>query len=276
MSEAPQFQIIEEAGAFLRRRGISSCDLACILGSGFSGVLSLPSSVNVPFAEIPGFPSGALAGHERVLSWGAIDGANLLVFRGRYHAYEGIPLAQAVLPVRVARNLGAKTLILVSASGALSPSYEVGDLVFLTDHVNFMGDNPLIGANDDRLGPRFPDMSRTYTPELILRAEGAAKKLGIQTRRGVYAAVPGPHYETPAEIRMLQRAGADLIGMSTVPEAICGVHSGLQILGISVVTDLAFPEVPEPITHQRVVEAGRLAAPRVDALLREFLRGWKP
>jgi purine-nucleoside phosphorylase len=264
---------VDEAADFLRERGVGRPVAAVVLGSGLSGSLEPDGPVTVPFAEIPGFPEGTLLGHDRRVAFGSVAGRPVLVLHGRAHYYEGVPLADAAFPVRVARALGARWIALVNAAGGLRTEHAVGDVVLIADHLNLMGDNPLIGPNDDALGPRFPDLSQTYGPELLARAEAAARAAGIAVRRGVYAAVSGPHYETAAELRMLRTLGADLVGMSTVPEAIVAVHAGLDVLGISVVTDRADPDAPEPVSHGVVVEAAGGAAPRVGALLRGVIEG---
>ena len=269
MSLAPLSQRIAEAVAFLRERGVERPSTVVVLGSGLGGALEADDPVSIPYREIPGFPGGGVDGHECVLQFGSVVGHPTLILRGRVHYYEGVSLAEATFPVRVAAGLGAERLVLLNASGGIDPSLEVGDVVLITDHLNLMGDNPLVGPNDDRVGPRFPDMSTAWSRDLVALAETAARAAGVLTRRGIYAAVSGPHYETPAEIRMLRTMGADLVGMSTVPECLVAVHSGLDVLGISVVTDLAFPENLEPITHGEVVAAAERAAPRV----REILHG---
>lgn len=273
MSTPALIDRVREAADLLRSRGVGAAEASCVLGSGLSGALPFTGAVRVSFEDVPGFPKGTLAGHDRVLEWGESEGTPVLVLRGRAHHYEGISLAEATFPIRVLRELGARWVALANASGGIDPTLEVGDIVLLTDHLNLMGDNPLVGPNDERLGPRFPDMSHAYDRALLHRAEAVARSASITTRRGVYAAVAGPHYETPAEIRMLRTCGADLVGMSTVPEAIVAVHGGMRVLGISVVTDLAHPEDLEPLTHDEVVQAAERARPSVDAILRGLVKG---
>jgi purine-nucleoside phosphorylase len=262
---------VRESVAFLRKRGVEKPVAAVVLGSGLSQALELDRAVSVPFGDVPGFPRGTVAGHDHTLEFGACAGRPVLVLRGRVHYYEGASLAEATFPIRVVTGLRPRWLALVNAAGGIRREYAVGDIVLLTDHINWMGDNPLVGPNDDSLGPRFPDMSRAYDADLLRRAETAARRAGVRTHRGVYAAVAGPTYETPAEIRMLRLAGADLVGMSTVPETIVAVHGGLEVLGMSVVTDSAVPEELEPLSHEDVVRMAREAAPRAGAILRGML-----
>jgi purine-nucleoside phosphorylase len=266
---------VQEAVDHLRRRGFAEVDAAVVLGSGLSRALPLEDPVSAPFEEVPHFPRGRVAGHERRVEYGRVAGARCLVLRGRVHAYEGADLVEATRPVRVARALGARWIALTNAAGALRPLYDVGDLVAITDHLNLMGDGPLAGPNDDALGTRFPDLSSAYDPELLRHADEAARAEGTLLRRGVYAAVAGPQYETAAELRMLRTLGADLVGMSTVPEAIAAVHGGMRVLALSVVTDLAFAESPAPLAHADVVAAAERAAPRVSRIL-EGVLGRRP
>ena len=267
-----QAQQASRAAEFLRGRGVEDVAAAVILGSGLSRVLAEAATVSVAFEEIPGFPAGRVAGHARRVEWGRVGGVGVLVVRGRVHYYEGVDPAQSAFPVRVARALGAGWIGLTNASGALRPVFDVGDLVALTDHVNLMGESPLTGPNDDELGPRFPDLGNAYDARLLHAADQAAREAGVSLRRGVYAAVAGPQYETAAELRMLRTIGADLVGMSTVPEVIVAVHAGLRVLGLSVVTDFAFPESPSPLAHGAVVAAAEACAPNVSKVLEGVLR----
>lgn len=264
---------LTESADFLRARGFREVDAAFVLGSGLGDSIVLDRAVSVPFAEVPGFPAGRVDGHEHRAEFGFLAGRACLALRGRAHFYEGVDLAAAVFPVRVARRLGAKWVALTNAAGALREDLAVGDVVALTDHLNLMGDGPLAGPNDDDVGTRFPDLSRAYDAGLRARAAAAAGEAGFPLREGIYAAVPGPHYETPAELRMLRALGADLVGMSTVPETIAAVHCGLAVLGLSVVTDLALPGEGAPaLEHADVVAAARRAAPRVGRVLEGVVR----
>jgi len=262
---------VRESVEYLRGRGVGDPVAAVVLGSGLSGALDLEDVVVVPFDDVPGFPRGTVEGHDHRLEFGTCAGRPVLALRGRVHYYEGATLAEATFPIRVVRGLAPRWLALLNAAGGIRADFAVGDLVLITDHINWMGDNPLIGPNEDSLGPRFPDMSTAYDAELLRRAETVAQRAQVRTHRGVYAAVAGPNYETPAEIRLLRLAGADLVGMSTVPEVIVAVHGGMRVLGMSVVTDSAVPEELEPLSHEAVVQAARVAAPRAGAILRGML-----
>jgi purine-nucleoside phosphorylase len=268
-----QAKAIDDAVRALRERGVGFPVATLVLGSGLSAAIAARDGVSVPFAEVPGFPRGRLEGHDRRLEFGMVESRPVLVLHGRAHYYEGFELREATFPVRVARALGSRWIALLNAAGGLDPTHVPGDVVLITDHINLMGDNPLIGPNDDSLGPRFPDLSRAYDPGLRDLAEAAARRLGVPVRRGVYAAVTGPHYETAAELRMLRLLGADLVGMSTVPETIVAVHGGQRVLGISVVTDRADPDSLQPLSHDEVVRAAREAAPKVGGILRGVLAG---
>lgn len=257
---------------FLRSRGMGDVEAAFVLGSGLSAALPLEGAVSVPFDEIPHFPHGRVVGHDRRAEWGTLAGARCLVLRGRVHYYEGADLREATYPIRVARALGARWIGLTNAAGALRPVFDVGDVVAVTDHLNLMGDSPLVGANDEDLGTRFPDLGAAYDHGLLRSAEEVARAEGMLLRRGIYAAVAGPQYETAAELRMLRTLGADLVGMSTVPETIVAVHGGMRVLALSVVTDLAFPESPPPVAHERIVAVAETAAPRVTRILEGVLR----
>ncbi len=265
-------QRLSKSATFLRERGFGAVDAAFVLGSGLSRSIELDRSVSVPFAEVPGFPAGRVVGHDHRVEFGHFAGRPCMAVRGRVHYYEGVDLASAVFPVRVARVMGAAWVALTNAAGSLHPDFEVGDVVALTDHLNLMGDTPLAGPNDDEVGTRFPDLSNAYDGALREHAETVAREAGLRLRRGIYAAVAGPQYETPAELRMLRSLGADLVGMSTVPETIAAVHSGLKVLALSVVTDLAFPEAVTPLDHASVVKAAQQAAPRVGTILEGVMR----
>ena len=221
----------------------------------------------IPYSEIPGFPVSTAPGHASRLVFGRINGYELIILQGRFHFYEGYSMEQITFYIRVLNTLGLKTLILTNASGGVNRSFNPGDLMLLSDHINLTGQNPLIGPNDDSIGARFPDMTKAYAPKLRQLAKDAAAPLGIRLQEGVYAWMTGPSYETPAEIRMLDIIGADSIGMSTVPEAIAAVHCGIEVLAISCITNMAAGVLDQPITAEEVMETGAEKAPEFSALI---------
>jgi purine-nucleoside phosphorylase len=256
---------IERAAEAISRLGRP--EVAVVLGSGLSGVLPLEGERKLSFSEIPGFPVPTVVGHAGEVAVGRVDGREVLIQRGRVHYYEGHELAEVVIPVRAYALLGVKTLVITNASGGIAEGLSPGDLVLITDHINMLGGNPLRGPNLERLGPRFPDMTAAYDPELRERAKEVAARLGIELKEGVYLATPGPSYETPAEIRAFKVLGADLVGMSTVPEVIAARHAGMRVLGISCVTNYAAGIAKEPLSHEEVIETTRRKAAELGRLL---------
>ncbi|MDR7440162.1 MAG: purine-nucleoside phosphorylase, partial [Armatimonadota bacterium] len=226
----------------------------------------------VPYAEIPHFPRPTVEGHAGELVLGRLEGKPVAILRGRAHLYEGYSPQEVAFPVRVLHALGCRLLVVTNAAGGLNREWRAGDLMVISDHINLQATNPLLGPNDERLGPRFPDMSRAYDPELVALAERCALEERIPLRRGVYVAVLGPSYETPAELRMLRLLGADAVGMSTVPEVIAARHLGMRVLGISAITDMATGEVVQPVTHEEVLRVARELEPRFVRLVRRILR----
>lgn len=248
-------------------------DFAVILGTGLGGLARaiVPQAV-IPYEQIPHFARSTVDSHKGDLILGTLEGRSVAAMEGRFHFYEGYSMEQITFPVRVLRALGAKALVVSNACGGMNPAYGKGDLMLIEDHINLMGANPLVGPNDETLGPRFPDMSRPYDVEFLKLAEAIGEEHRLGLRRGVYVALTGPCLETRAEYRYLRRAGADVVGMSTVPEAIVGVHAGLRILGVSIVTDLCIPEHLEPADLPSILAAANAAEPRLSLLLREFVR----
>jgi purine-nucleoside phosphorylase len=243
-----------------------------VLGSGLGGLADeVESPVEIPYAQIPGWPTSTAAGHAGVLVLGSLAGVPVALMRGRAHLYEGIGADRVVFGVRVLGRLGIRSLVLTNAAGGVNPEYRVGQLVLISDHVNLQGASPLVGPNDESLGPRFPDLSDAYDPGLRARAREAAERLGLQVDEGVYIAWLGPQFETPAEIRFMRTAGGDLAGMSTVQEVIAARHMGVRCLGISVVTNMAAGVLPEKIDHEAVLEVGARAAGSLISLLRELV-----
>jgi purine-nucleoside phosphorylase len=261
-----------EAAAFLRNAIPEVPPIAVVLGSGLGELAEgIGDRVTVPYVEIPHFAAPTVAGHAGNVVAGTLDGAPLIVLQGRLHYYEGYPLHLVTFPIRVLQFLGVKTLILTAACGGIRAELRPGNLVCLADHLNLIGSNPLRGLKDDRLGPRFPDMTEVYSKKLRTLARDEGKRLGINVISGVYACLPGPSYETPAEIKMLQVLGADVVGMSTVPEAIVARHAGMDVLAFALVTNAAAGVVGAPISHREVLEAGKKAAPLLAKLLRRVV-----
>jgi purine-nucleoside phosphorylase len=264
----PLFDRIEAAGRVIRQRSSVSPEVAIILGTGLGGLADeIEVDASIPYEEIPGFPLSTVETHAGRLLLGRLNKRPVVAMQGRFHRYEGYGLAEVTFPVRVLHALGAKTLVVSNACGGMNPLWGPGDLVLLSDHINLLGDNPLVGANDERLGPRFPDMSAPYDPELRALARAAALELGIVLREGVYVAVPGPSLETRAEYRMLRAMGADVVGMSTVPEVIVANHAGMRALGISIITDQCLPDALEPADISRIIATAGRAEPSLTRLI---------
>ena len=264
--------MIGEALVAIRGRSSLVPRVAVVLGSGLGGFADeLEDAVEITYSEIPGWPAATALGHAGTLVLGTVAGVPVAVMRGRAHLYEGHPAAQVVFGVRVLGRLGAQTLVLTNACGGVREDLTPGDLVLVSDHLNLQGTSPLVGPNDDSLGPRFPDMSNAYDQELRGLAHAAAARLGQTLPEGVYAAWLGPAFETPAEIRMIRTLGADLVGMSTVPEVLAARHMGIRCLAISCVTNMAAGILPEPIDAEHVLAVGAAAQGRLTALLGEIL-----
>ena len=264
-----QYDKITDAATFIRDRWSLEPRAAIILGSGLGGISgTLTESVTIPYDEIPHFARSTAHGHAGQLVCGRLEGVPVVVMEGRMHAYEGYPLQQITFPVRVMKRLGADLLLVTNACGGLNPQYRTGDLMVIEDHINLLADNPLMGINDERLGPRFPDMSAPYTPKLIDDALAVARREDFVAHRGVYVAVTGPNLETRAEYRFLRTIGADVVGMSTVPEVIVAVHASMQVLGISVITDMCLPDALEVATVEEILAVAQAAEPKLRALIR--------
>jgi purine-nucleoside phosphorylase len=258
--------------AAIRSRYTGSPEVAIILGTGLGALgreIALHTSID--YAEIPGFPLSTVESHSGRLLFGTLGGKRVVAMQGRFHRYEGYSLQEVSFPVRVMHALGAKTLVVSNACGVMNPLWDKGELMLIADHINLLGDNPLVGPNDDTLGPRFPDMSRPYDPALRAIAREVAIEEKIILREGVYAAVTGPNLETRAEYRMLRNAGADVVGMSTVPEVIVAVHAGMRVLGISILTDRCLPDALEPATVEEIIAVASRAEPQLTTLVRGVL-----
>jgi purine-nucleoside phosphorylase len=242
--------------------------VAIVLGTGLGTIgRQIRSRAVIDYADIPAMPLSTVESHAGRLLCGTLAGKTVVAMQGRFHRYEGYSLQEVTFPIRVLRALGAETLVVSNAGGGMNPLWEVGDLMLIADHINLLGDNPLIGPNDDSLGPRFPDMSDPYDRRLRAIAREVALEQKIMLREGVYVAVTGPSLETRAEYRFLRGIGADVVGMSTVPEVIVAVHGGMRVLGISIVTDRCLPDALEPVTVEKILGAARRAEPKLTALL---------
>jgi purine-nucleoside phosphorylase len=259
---------LREAVAAVRSRTAATPDTAIILGTGLGGLArEIRVEAEISYADIPHFPEATVETHSGRLLVGELAGRAVVAMQGRFHRYEGYTLQQVTLPVRVLAQLGARQLIVSNACGGMHPLWRAGDLVLIDDHINLLGDNPLIGPNLDELGPRFPDMSEPYDRALQAVAEATALAEGIPLRRGVYVAVPGPNLETRAEYRMLRLMGADVVGMSTVPEVIVARHMGMRVLGVSIVTDVCLPDALAPADIDEIIRTAGEAEPRLTALI---------
>jgi purine-nucleoside phosphorylase len=263
---------LDAAVAAIEARSELRPTVGVVLGSGLGGFADAVSDpVEIPYGEIPGWPASTAIGHAGTLVLGRFGNVPVAVMKGRAHLYEGFPAAAVVFGVRVLGRLGVRSLVLTNACGAIDPSVEPGRLVAIADHLNLQGASPLVGPNDETLGPRFPDMTDAYDPAYRALARDAAARIGLELGEGVYAAWLGPAFETPAEIRMMRALGADLVGMSTVPEVLAARHMGIRCLALSCVTNAAAGVRPEPIDHERVLEVGARAAGDLVALLREVV-----
>ncbi|MEK4126385.1 MULTISPECIES: purine-nucleoside phosphorylase [Anoxybacillus] len=246
---------IEQAAQFLKEKFPTSPQIGLILGSGL-GVLAdeIEQAIKIPYSDIPNFPVSTVEGHAGQLVYGQLEGATVVVMQGRFHYYEGYSFDKVTFPVRVMKALGVEQLVVTNAAGGVNESFEPGDLMIISDHINNMGGNPLIGPNDSALGVRFPDMSEAYSKRLRQLAKDVANDIGLRVREGVYVANTGPAYETPAEIRMIRVMGGDAVGMSTVPEVIVARHAGMEVLGISCISNMAAGILDQPLTHDEVIE----------------------
>jgi purine-nucleoside phosphorylase len=259
---------VDDAVAFLRGRLGERPEVAIVLGTGLGAFAErLLEPVVVPYADVPHWPRPTVAGHAGRLIAGTSSRRRVLILSGRSHLYEGHAIADVVFPIRVAGALGIRTLVLTNAAGAINIRFRPGSIMAIADHINFQGANPLAGDNDPGFGPRFPDMSEVYSPRLRALATAAARDAGVTLESGVYIAVTGPSYETPAEIRAFRILGADAVGMSTVPEAIAARHMGMEVLGISCITNMAAGVLPQPLNHDEVMETARRVRGSFIALL---------
>ncbi len=267
---------IEAAAQYVRAHSTQQPEYGIVLGSGLAALAdAVADPVVIPFGDIPNFPVSSVVGHSGRLVIGKLEGRSVLVMQGRVHFYEGYSMSQVTLPIRMMKVLGIHTVILTNAAGGINRSFSAGDVMLITDHVNLIGmagQNPLRGANDDTFGPRFPDMSQPYDRGLRDLALKAAAQNGIGLQQGVYMCLAGPSFESPADVRFLRAAGADAVGMSTVPETIVARHAGMRVLGLSGISNVLSGEADGPqTTHEEVLEAGRILVPRMMAVIRGVL-----
>ena len=264
---------IKETTDFIFAKTGAKPDYGIVLGSGLGGLVNeITIEHALEYTSIPNFPVSTVKGHGGKLIFGKLGGKNVIALQGRFHFYEGYTMKEVTFPIRVMIALGVKSLLLSNASGGMNPDYQIGDIVIIHDHINLLQSNPLIGKNYDELGPRFPDMGEPYDPTLIAKAKAIADKAGYRSHIGVYVAVSGPCFETPAEYRYLRNIGADIVGMSTIPEVIVGRHAGIPCFAISIVTDLGGFENAQKISHEEVLEVATASEVKLTAIIKELLK----
>jgi purine-nucleoside phosphorylase len=265
-------QHMQEAVEVIQRTTALQPRIGIILGTGLGELAErIEQECAIPYENIPHFPISTVESHKGRLIFGHLRNRPVVAMQGRFHYYEGYTMQQITFPVRVLYALGVRTLLVSNAAGGLNPLFRRGDLMLIVDHINLMGDNPLIGPNDESLGPRFPDMSEPYSQRLIALAEELALELRLKVHKGVYVAVAGPNLETRAEYRFLRLIGADAVGMSTVPEVLVARHMGMEVFGLSIITDECFPEALQPLSLEQVLEAARTAEPKMTSLISELV-----
>ena len=263
---------IKETGQFLSTKIKNNPQIGIVLGSGLGGLVEhLDIEKDIPYSDIPNFPVSTVVGHRGSLVFGKMNGVDVLVCSGRFHYYEGYTMQEITFPIQVMKELGIKKLIISNASGGMNPTFKVGDIMLIKDHINLFPTNPLIGPNDNEKGPRFLDMSEPYSKAMLKIAFESAKELSIYVQSGVYVGVTGPCFETPAEYRMLALMGADAVGMSTIPETIVARHRGIEVLGLSVITDLGIVGQVEKVSHEEVLQAAHIAGPKMVQLIYNML-----
>ena len=262
---------IQETAAFIKRKITNHPETAIILGTGLGSLAyDITEKYEINYTDIPNFPLSTVEGHSGKLIFGKLGNKDIMAMQGRFHFYEGYSMKEVTFPVRVMRELGIKTLFVSNAAGGMNPDFEIGDLMIITDHINFFPEHPLRGKNMD-YGPRFPDMSEAYSKALIRKADEIANEKGIKVQHGIYIGTQGPTFETPAEYKMFHILGADAVGMSTVPEVIVANHCGIQVFGISVITDLGIEGKIIEVSHEEVQKAANEAQPRMTTIMRELI-----
>lgn len=263
---------INETLDVIRKKVTDDFPVGIILGTGLGGLVKEIKIVHqFDYGELPHFPLSTVESHNGKLIFGTVGDKKVVAMQGRFHYYEGYSMQQITYPVRVMKFLGVKILLVSNACGGMNPQFSRGDIMIMTDHINFLGDNPLIGKNEDELGPRFPDMSEPYSNDLIKIAENAALENKVKVQKGIYIAVPGPNLETKAEYRFLRATGADVVGMSTVPENIVANHMGMKVLGISIITDECFPDSLKPVNVDEIIATAMEAEPKMTLIMKEVI-----
>ncbi len=270
--------MLQKAVDFLRDKiknelGDFEPEVGIVLGSGLGELADEYNSLAIPYSETPGFEASHVAGHKSQLVFANLNGKNVVMMQGRFHYYEGHPIQKVVFPIKVMKKLGVKTVILTNAAGGVNPAFNPSDLMIITDHINHMNVNPLIGINDNEMGARFPDMSEVYSPKLVDYTKKIGEKLGIDLQEGVYMAFTGPSYETPAEVKMARILGADAVGMSTVPEAIIAKWAGMDVIGLSCICNSAAGVSTIALSHADVIHAANVAKDRFKILVKEIVKG---
>jgi purine-nucleoside phosphorylase len=279
MAEYLTLEQIDEAAEAVRKSTTYQPRIGMILGSGLGSLANqIQDAQTIPYEKIPHWPPSTVQGHKGNLVLGKLDGQPVMTLQGRTHFYEGFSMAEITMPVRVMKRLGVEILVVTNAAGAINPDFEPGDVMLITDHIGLIGmtgNNPLRGANIDEFGPRFPDMSRAYDPELMKNARAAAKNAGVSMHEGVYIGLSGPSFETPADLRFLRAIGADAVGMSTVPEVTVACHCGMRVLGFSGISNKANLDGSTVTTHEEVLQAGDVIVPKISSILHNFLTSLK-
>lgn len=266
-------EMINETLAVIQKKTKKSYEVGIILGTGLGGLVKeISIEHEIDYADLPHFPLSTVESHHGKLIFGKINGKDVVAMQGRFHYYEGYTMQQITYPVRLMKFLGVKTLLVSNACGGMNPIYQRGDIMLMVDHINLLGDNPLIGKNEDELGPRFPDMSEPYDLELIKIAEDVALDNKVKVQKGVYVAVPGPNLETKAEYRFLRAIGADVVGMSTIPENIVANHMGMKVLGVSIITDECFPDSLKPAKVEEIIETAMKTEPKMTLIMKEVIK----
>jgi len=264
---------LKETVDYIKKEFTTEVGVGIILGSGLGNFIEeVIIEKEIPYASIPHFPVSTVKGHSGKLIFGTLDNKKVLVMSGRFHFYEGYTTQQVTYPIRVMKQLGIHTVLLSNAAGSVNPTHKVGDLMIINDHISFFTPNPLLGPNDEELGPRFPDMTEPYSKELINKAIEIAKKENIEVKQGVYVGVTGPTFETKAEYLLIKAIGGDVVGMSTVQENIVAIHSGMRVFAMSVVTDLGIREADNVITHEEVLQAAKEAEPKFSLIFKELAK----